>query len=135
MQPARLNCLWLLGLAIWLPAAFARPVNVGVLAHRGVDTAIEMWGPTIDYLAEHVSGQEFRLLPLDLQGMHDALEHSELDFILTKLVLVRADAADPVQHIIQHPRSSGEWPSLRRRLQSASVQRWRAAICSVKAAT
>jgi len=83
MQQARLKCLLLFGLAIWLPAAIARPVSVGVLAHRGADTAVDMWGPTIAYLAEHVSGQEFRLLPLDLKGMQDALEHSELDFILT----------------------------------------------------
>jgi two-component system sensor histidine kinase TtrS len=83
MRRTRLTDVWLLWLAVWLPVAAAQPVTVGVLAHRGTDTAIEMWQPTIAYLAGKIGGREFRLLPLDLQGMQAALEHGELDFILT----------------------------------------------------
>ena len=61
----------------------AQHVSVGVLAHRGVETAIAMWTPTVDYLSEQIPRREFDLLPLDLSGMSAALEHGELDFILT----------------------------------------------------
>ena len=73
----------LLWLAAWQSPAADLQVTVGVLAHRGVDTAIEMWSPTIAYLEEHISGRKFRLMPLDLQQMSEALSRGELDFILT----------------------------------------------------
>jgi two-component system sensor histidine kinase TtrS len=63
--------------------AVAEPVTVGVLAYRGVDKAIAMWTPTVEYLAARIPGREFRLVPLDLQEMPVALERGELDFILT----------------------------------------------------
>ena len=73
------------GLALLLlsSVAVAEQVTVGVLAHRGVDKAIAMWTPTVEYLAARIPGREFRLLPLDLQEMPVALERGELDFILT----------------------------------------------------
>ncbi|MEN8106840.1 MAG: PhnD/SsuA/transferrin family substrate-binding protein [Pseudomonadota bacterium] len=85
MRPGKEFVIILLWLVVWLPpvAAAGHQVTVGVLAHRGVDTAIGMWTPTVDYLAEQITGHEFRLLPLDLQGMRAALERGELDFILT----------------------------------------------------
>lgn len=61
----------------------ANEVIVGVLAHRGNDSAINMWTPTIRYLNEEISGKEFHLLPLDLTGMLDAVERHKVDFILT----------------------------------------------------
>jgi two-component system sensor histidine kinase TtrS len=73
----------LLWLAAWQSPAADLQVTVGVLAHRGVDTAIEMWSPTIAYLEAHISGRKFRLMPLDLQEMSEALSRGELDFILT----------------------------------------------------
>jgi len=73
----------LLWLVAWQSPAADREITVGVLAHRGVDTAIEMWSPTIAYLEEHISGRKFRLMPLDLQQMSEALSRGELDFILT----------------------------------------------------
>jgi two-component system sensor histidine kinase TtrS len=57
--------------------------TVGVLAFRGDEIARERWEPTTDYLNSVVPGYTFRLVPLDLHGMHDALEHGRLDFILT----------------------------------------------------
>lgn len=54
-----------------------------MLAHRGNDSAINMWTPTIRYLNEEISGKEFHLLPLDLTGMLDAVERHKVDFILT----------------------------------------------------
>jgi two-component system sensor histidine kinase TtrS len=58
-------------------------VTVGVLAHRGYDTSINMWTPTIRYLTQKIPGNEFNLLPLDLDGMSVALEQGRVDFILT----------------------------------------------------
>jgi two-component system sensor histidine kinase TtrS len=86
MHVRRLFCLclaWLCVLPVAVLAAGAQEVAVGVLAHRGVDTAVRMWTPTIDYLGGRVSGYGFRLLPLDLQQMRAALVAGELDFILT----------------------------------------------------
>ena len=57
--------------------------SIGVLAHRGTETAIRMWTPTVDYLSSQIAGYEFRLVPLDLDGLHAAEERGELDFILT----------------------------------------------------
>ncbi|MFC1589345.1 PhnD/SsuA/transferrin family substrate-binding protein [Pseudomonadota bacterium] len=58
-------------------------VTVGVLAHRGNTTTTNMWTPTINYLTENIPGNEFQLLPLDLDGMSAALEQRKVDFILT----------------------------------------------------
>ena len=57
--------------------------SIGVLAHRGTETAIRMWTPTVDYLSSRITGYNFQLVPLDLDGMHAAEERGELDFILT----------------------------------------------------
>lgn len=57
--------------------------TIGVLAHRGPETAIRMWTPTIDYLSSRITGHDFRLVPLTLEGMHAAEERGELDFIIT----------------------------------------------------
>jgi two-component system sensor histidine kinase TtrS len=82
MQPGKIIAILLLWLGGW-QAAVAQQVSVGVLAHRGVETAIEMWSPTINYLSGQISGTEFRLLPLDLHEMSEALERDEVDFIIT----------------------------------------------------
>jgi two-component system sensor histidine kinase TtrS len=76
------------GLLVLLPGiSMADPpgeiCSIGVLAHRGPETAIRMWTPTIDYLSSQITEYKFRLVPLDLEGMHAAEERGELDFILT----------------------------------------------------
>ena len=86
MRPGRgvgVLLFWLMALMLQPNVVAARQVTVGVLAHRGMDASIRMWTPTVEYLAEQVTGREFRLLPLDLEGMRAALESDELDFILT----------------------------------------------------
>lgn len=59
------------------------PVTVGVLAFRGEDIARQRWEQTTDYLTASLPGYSFRLAPLDLQGVEDALAANRLDFILT----------------------------------------------------
>jgi len=58
-------------------------ISVGVLAFRGDVIARERWGQTTDYLTAVLPGYTFRLVPLDLHRMQEALAHDELDFILT----------------------------------------------------
>ena len=73
----------LAGLASSRVPAAGNEVVVGVLAHRGDEACISKWTPTIDYLNEEIPGNEFRLLPLDLNEMSAALAQGDLDFILT----------------------------------------------------
>jgi two-component system sensor histidine kinase TtrS len=70
----------LVGRGVW---AGSGAVTVGVLAHRGDDTCLEMWMPTIRYLSGEIPGNGFQLLPLDLDGMSAALEQRKVDFVLT----------------------------------------------------
>jgi two-component system sensor histidine kinase TtrS len=58
-------------------------VTVGVLAFRGDENARQRWEQTTDYLTAALPGYEFKLVPLDLHKMHEALEGGKLDFILT----------------------------------------------------
>jgi len=57
--------------------------TIGVLAHRGPETATRMWTPTADYLSSRITDCNFQLVPLDLVGMQAAEDQGELDFILT----------------------------------------------------
>jgi len=74
-------------LPAWLHGgnALAGPqqATVGVLAYRGDDTCLQMWGPTIEYLNEAIRGTEFRLAPLDLDEMSVAVRQGKVDFVLT----------------------------------------------------
>jgi two-component system sensor histidine kinase TtrS len=86
-----LNRLILLGFTVALlgpavpPLAHAANagITVGVLAFRGEEQARQRWEPTTRYLATALPGHDFRLVPLDLHEMHDALQREEIDFILT----------------------------------------------------
>ena len=89
MMLLRLSIVFLAGLLItgftnsarvW---ASSNVVNVGVLAHRGVDACVQTWSPTIRYLTEQIPGKEFQLLPLDLDGMSEAVEQGRVGFVLT----------------------------------------------------
>lgn len=73
-------------LAALMPAlAFAAgsEVTIGVLAYRGNDAAVRQWQPTAEYLDSKIPQYDFRLVPLDLHGLPEALAADRLDFILT----------------------------------------------------
>lgn len=79
-------CRAALLLACLLPASVLAgnpEVTIGVLAHRGNETALRMWGPTVEYIASRATQYDFRIVPIDLHGLETALEHGQLDFILT----------------------------------------------------
>jgi two-component system sensor histidine kinase TtrS len=87
MKLYRVMLILIAGLLVLQPGvSMANPqktCSIGVLAHRGPEMAIRMWSPTINYLSSQVAGYDFRLVPLDLGGLHEAEEQGEVDFILT----------------------------------------------------
>ena len=80
----RLNRLLLLA-ALYLlpPAVHGQEIRIGVLAFRGTETALNMWVPTADYLSRQIPGATFKIIPLDLAGMHARVRDRKLDFVLT----------------------------------------------------
>jgi two-component system sensor histidine kinase TtrS len=73
----------LLGSPIPVVHAADAGITVGVLAFRGDDLARQRWEPTTNYLSTSLAGYSFKLLPLDLHEMNDALVRGDIDFILT----------------------------------------------------
>lgn len=77
--------------AVLLLCALGQPVSadvesekkIGVLAFRGESAALEMWEPTADYLSSEIPGHKFRIIPLNLQGMNQAVRSKAIDFIFT----------------------------------------------------
>jgi two-component system, LuxR family, sensor histidine kinase TtrS len=61
----------------------AARISIGVLVLDGEHDALKRWSPTADYLSWHVPSQRFVIVPLDREAMRHAVEHGELDFILT----------------------------------------------------
>ncbi|MGI9316360.1 MAG: sensor histidine kinase [bacterium] len=57
--------------------------KIGVLAFRGHAAAIHQWSETANYLSAEIDGASFRVVPLDLTEMSDAVASDELDFVLT----------------------------------------------------
>jgi C4-dicarboxylate-specific signal transduction histidine kinase/ABC-type phosphate/phosphonate transport system substrate-binding protein len=58
-------------------------LTLGVLAFRGEQAALQRWSATTDYLSHNLEGFRFRLLPLTLDGMREAVADDRLDFVLT----------------------------------------------------
>lgn len=83
--PVRFSC-YLLLLSQLLALAYAsskRDISIGVLAVWGEDRAQQMWEPTIRYLETQTPEYRYKLLPLTLAQMQQAVANDELDFILT----------------------------------------------------
>ncbi len=64
-------------------AAADHLVRLGVLAHRGKDEALKSWGPTAQYLSQHIPGHRFVIVPLSNDDIGPAVEYNELEFVLT----------------------------------------------------
>jgi two-component system sensor histidine kinase TtrS len=58
-------------------------VTIGLLAHRGDDAGRKKWTSTTVYLGDAIPDRRFRLIPLDLNEMDQALAANRLDLILT----------------------------------------------------
>jgi two-component system sensor histidine kinase TtrS len=57
--------------------------RIGVLAFRGRDNALRRWMPTAAYLSRSIANVVFRIVPLSLDEMKDAVERMKVDFVLT----------------------------------------------------
>ena len=78
-------CLWV-GLAIAEENDLYDPskeIKIGVLALRGADKAISMWGQTADYLSAAIDGYRFTISPLSNDSMIDAVRSHQVDFVLS----------------------------------------------------
>lgn len=58
-------------------------IKIGVLAHRGSETALKMWTPTSDYLTKSIPRYSFSIWPLGFGEIRQAVERGEVDFVLT----------------------------------------------------
>ncbi|MFW5399350.1 tetrathionate respiration histidine kinase TtrS [Yersinia sp. 1252 StPb PI] len=67
----------------WFSTAHANDWTIGVLALRGDAQALAHWQPLADRLNQHLPGQHFQLLALDLNAMKSAVQQNRVDFLLT----------------------------------------------------
>ncbi|QVK22160.1 PhnD/SsuA/transferrin family substrate-binding protein [Shewanella dokdonensis] len=58
-------------------------VDVGVLAIRGYRDSINRWQPTMQWLEQQIPGTYFRLHPMTLDELSDAVAAQDLDFVIT----------------------------------------------------
>lgn len=58
-------------------------VDIGVLATRGYSDSINRWQPTMNWLEQEIPGYYFRLHPLTLEQLSQAVAAQELDFVIT----------------------------------------------------
>ena len=57
--------------------------RVGVLAFRGVDSAMAQWQPLANYLTETVAGWEFEIVPVTLVSAPEKIKSNNLSFLIT----------------------------------------------------
>lgn len=58
-------------------------VTIGVLAYPGEPDPTSRWSPTAEYLQQRIPEHRFVIVPLDRDGMRQALARKQLDFVLT----------------------------------------------------
>ena len=58
-------------------------MQIGVLAFRGKQDALERWSLTAKYLSQRIDDHGFKIVPLTLEGMQSQVKQDQLDFILT----------------------------------------------------
>jgi len=60
-----------------------KEIKIGVLALRGADKAMAMWGPTADYLSSVIDGYRFTITPLNNDSMIEAVRSKAVEFVLS----------------------------------------------------
>jgi len=63
-------------------AAEENVVRIGVLAYRGEIPTLERWTATADYLSRRI-GHRFEIVPVDLNGIVEAINSGSIQFTLT----------------------------------------------------
>jgi len=81
---ACLGLVCLVLVSVWPAALNAQAeMQIGVLAFRGKQDALERWSPTAKYLSQRIDDHSFKIVPLTLEGMRSHVEQDKLDFVLT----------------------------------------------------
>lgn len=57
--------------------------QIGVLANRGFDIALQEWGPTADYLSDALAPDRFEIVPLDFNQTMNVSENPSIAFLIT----------------------------------------------------
>jgi PAS domain S-box-containing protein len=57
--------------------------QIGVLAHRGKDQALQMWQPTAKYLSKQLPEYNFQITPLSFEQVYIETAATKLDFVIT----------------------------------------------------
>jgi len=58
-------------------------IKIGILAVRGEKQAVQMWQLTAEYLSAEIPEYEFKIVLLSFEQIHNAIAHSEVDFVIT----------------------------------------------------
>ncbi len=58
-------------------------INIGILAKRGTEKALDKWQPTADYLSKAILGYRFQIVPLKFNEIAPAVQSQQVQFILT----------------------------------------------------
>ncbi len=58
-------------------------LRVGVLAHRGMDQARQMWEPTAQYLSKQIPEYNFQFEPLSFEQIYIEAATNKLNFVIT----------------------------------------------------
>ncbi|MCU7834541.1 MAG: PhnD/SsuA/transferrin family substrate-binding protein [gamma proteobacterium symbiont of Taylorina sp.] len=56
--------------------------KIGVLAKNGATKALKKWSATADFLTTQLSGDSFKIVPLDFDDVFPAIEGNKVDFFL-----------------------------------------------------
>lgn len=57
-------------------------VEIGVLAKRGAEPALQRWEPTAQFLTREIPGHRFAIRPLGFDAVAEAVARGEVDFVL-----------------------------------------------------
>ncbi len=86
-----LHCRYSFTLLLWIvflilqPSGFsqaAQEIQIGVLAKRGPELALQKWSATADYLSSALPGFHFDIVPLGFTEIHNAVQEERIDFVL-----------------------------------------------------
>lgn len=100
MAGKSVRCLAILAfLGMLSGVARAEMWNIGVLAMRGEVSTRHHWQPLETQLNQQIPGEQFRILPLDLQQMQAAVNQGTVQFVVT----------NPAQFVQLNSRSALRW--------------------------
>lgn len=85
----------------WLNSAWAEQWTIAVLALRGDAHALTQWQPFIDHLNRQFPEEDFKLLPLNLDNMGEAVSNGRVDFLLTNPAqYIQLDNSYPLRWLV-----------------------------------